>query len=132
MMMKRWKYVIPTSLEKIQKVEAQLQYQFPVDFQECVLENNAGTPDEYLFFLPNHEEKVFGGLLSFNEEDQDFILRFNQTPEKSPIITVGQDAFGNRIGFLKKTNEIVYQEHETEKITRICSTWTDFCHQLKK
>ena len=124
-----WKFVKATTKENIAKVEKKLDYIFPDDFKECVLKNNYGTPENNIFYLPDGTQKVFGGLLSFNEEDEEYIVNFNKQDD---IVIIALDPFGNKIAYEKNINEIVYQNHETNEISIIASNWQSFEASLTK
>ncbi len=119
-----WKYVVSTTKENIMKVEEKIGYTFPNDFKECVLKNNYGTPENCTFYLPNGEQKVFGSLLSFNSEDKEYIIDFNEV--KSDFVNIALDPFGNYIAYEKNSNEIVYINHETNEVSNIAKSWKSF------
>lgn len=126
-----WKYVKLTKKENIEIVEQKLQYNFPNDFKECVLKNNYGTPENYIFYLLDGSEKVFGSLLSFNEEDEEYILTYNKH-ENEKLIKIAIDPFGNFIAYERSTNEIVYLNHETDEVSKVAKNWTVFVESLSK
>ena len=124
MIVMEWKYVVSTTKENIIETEEKLGYSFPNDFKECVLKNNYGTPEKYIFYLPNGEQKIFGSLLSFNKEDKEYIIDFNKLD--SNFVNIALDPFGNYIVYDKNSNEIVYINHETKEVSSIAKSWKSF------
>ncbi len=125
-----WKYVKPTTIENIEKVEKELGYVFPNDFKEFILKNNYGTPENNIFYLADGTQRVFGGLLSFNEEDEEYIINFNKSSNSVNFITIALDPFGNKIAYEKTTNEIAFINHETDESSIIASNWKSFEESL--
>lgn len=134
-MKNEWKYINKTSEEKIKLVEEKLNYKFKEEFKKFVLENNAGTPQNNLFYLTDGTVKVFGGMLSFNEEDDDYIVTLNSGGDSNyvdKIVAVATDPFGNLICFDRATNNIVYWDHELDKVEYLSDNWEQFINNLTK
>nr|WP_260449137.1 SMI1/KNR4 family protein [Listeria booriae] len=62
------------SLEGIIAIQEYLGIKFPNDYVECVQINNGASLEPELFELETGAEKVFGTLLSFNKDSDEFIL----------------------------------------------------------
>lgn len=136
-MSNKWNYVTKTTKEQIEKVEKEFNYKFKEEFKEFILKNNAGSPEKYVFDLPSRTEKCFGGLLSFNENDDDNIFSTNKKtiddeiyPTRTTALYVAGDPFGNLIGFDKTTDKVVFWDHELDTIEVINNDWFSFIDSL--
>ncbi|KMT63017.1 SMI1/KNR4 family protein [Paenilisteria newyorkensis] len=107
------------SLEEVLAVQNNLGVKFPSDYVECVQINNGASLEPELFELETGVEKVFGTLLSFDKESDEFILDvFNDYKAALPadVIPIAFDPAGNLICFDYKNSEVsptvVYWNHE--------------------
>ena len=57
-----WKYVKPTTIEKIQSVENMYNIQLPQDLKDLILRYNNGRPEKS-YFIVNDKERIFQKLL---------------------------------------------------------------------
>lgn len=76
---------------------------------------------------------IFGGLLSFNEGDDDSIYDFIEefeTEDKTRLtmFPFGLDPFGNF--YCIKENKVVFFDHESNTVLPIASTFTEFLGML--
>ncbi|QYK68732.1 SMI1-KNR4 cell-wall [Paenibacillus sp. S02] len=90
--------------EEVEQVETDLGVKFPLDYIECVLENNGAHVNPELFDVEG-KEKVFGTLITYDKDDDEFILNvfndYNDTlPEK--VIPFAFDPAGNLICLITK------------------------------
>ncbi|MBC6309914.1 SMI1/KNR4 family protein [Listeria sp. FSL L7-1582] len=107
------------SLEDVLTVQKNLGVKFPSDYVECVQINNGASLEPELFELETGVEKVFGTLLSFDNESDEFILDvFNDYKATLPadVIPFAFDPAGNLICFDYRNNQnnptVVYWNHE--------------------
>lgn len=91
---------------------------FPKDYVSCVAINNGANVEPELFSVENRE-KVFGTLLSFDKENDEFIVDVyksykNTLPNK--VVPFAFDPAGNLICFDYKDHEdnpiVIFWEHE--------------------
>lgn len=129
-----WKYVTPLKDESIlEDLEIKMCFPIPSDLIECVKVNNAGMPSCSKFDLADKKAMVFGGLLSFNEGDEDSffdyvdMFRDSQTG-KLLLFPFGLDPFGNF--FCIKDKKVVFFDHESNAVLPIADTFTQFIKML--
>ena len=124
-----WKYVSPLqSSDILTEFEKKYSIKIPEDLKKCIIENNAGTPSCKCFDLPSENDKVFGGLLSFNEGEPDNIydnIVFYKAKKALPFAT---DPAGNFM--CVKDNKIFYYDHELDSFTELADTFTAFLTML--
>ncbi|ANY65695.1 1,3-beta-glucan synthase regulator [Paenibacillus sp. BIHB 4019] len=108
----------PVTKEAVEAAAQQLGVEFPVDYIECVLENNGARVSPELFEVAG-KEKVFGNLITYDQDDDEFIVNVfhdyvDTLPEK--VIPFAFDPGGNLICFdYQKNNEnpsVVFWNHE--------------------
>lgn len=125
-----WKYVKKIDLNKILEVEKYFNYKFPNDFVEFVLKYNGGKPISKIFYVNKESERVFKTMLSFNKEDRENIYIGFDTKYKNNLIAVASDEVGNLICYERDTNNIVYWNHEFDKLEFLAYKWIDFVNAL--
>ena len=70
-----WKYTSKLKTgNEIDVLEIKYHFKLPDDLKECIKKNNAGMPYPSKFDTVTSKNRVFGGLLSFNEEDDDIVI----------------------------------------------------------
>ena len=130
----QWKYVVPLRTgTEVEALEKKYNYALPVDLKECVRDNNAGMPSLSKFDLDSTKEMVFGGLLSFNEGDEDsvydFLARFEtENGNKLSMFPFGLDPFGNF--YCVKDGKVVFYDCETEEAKVVNKTFSGFLDML--
>ncbi|WP_257137725.1 SMI1/KNR4 family protein [Bacillus pseudomycoides] len=143
------------SEEVVLEVSNKLGVSFPKDYIDCVKKNNGGNVEPKLFDV-NRKERVFGTLLSFDIENDEFILSVYADYKKTlpnRVIPIAFDPAGNLICFDYKNHDsnpkVVFWEHEgatekeeliddegmTEEAARenvfyVASTFTEFLNKL--
>lgn len=91
----------PITREEVKLVEQELDVKFPVDYIECVLENNGAHVSPEVFEIDG-ERKVFGTLLTYDKDDDENIIEvFNDYKDTFPseLIPFAFDPAGNLICF---------------------------------
>ena len=146
-----WNWVESLQSEDlITEYEAVVGYTFPEDFKEFVKQYNGGNPENTIFYSKHgdvRKKRVFGDLLSFNKEDICSIWKYNRwftgysdwnalsNGEIQNYIMIAGDAFGNMICYDKRTNEIVWIDHEqadfSKAVKPVAKSWTKFVSGLK-
>lgn len=108
----------PVSEEYVEKIGYDLGFKFPKDYINCVSINNGANVEPELFKVGNRE-KVFGTLLSYDKDNDEFIVDiYNsyRTTLPNGVIPFAFDPAGNLICFDYKEHEdnpiVVFWEHE--------------------
>ncbi|GLI82626.1 SMI1/KNR4 family protein [Rossellomorea marisflavi] len=106
------------SEEYVKKTGSELGYELPEDYIECVALNNGANVEPDLFHVGT-VEKVFGTLLSYDQDNDEYIVDvFNSYKAALPngLVPFAFDPAGNLLCFDYKNHEsnpvIVYWEHE--------------------
>ena len=110
----------PVTKEEVEHVGKKLGVKFPSDYIEVAMNYNGAHVSPELFQVEG-KEKVFGTLLTYDNEDDEYILEvfsdYNDTLPKK-IIPFAFDPSGNLICFDYKAHKgslspiIVFWEHE--------------------
>lgn len=155
-----WKYTYnKISIDDVKETLKSTGFDFPIDYIECVAINNGGHVEPMLFDVEGIE-RVFGSLLSFNPESEEFILEtYDEYKEVLPseLFPIGVDPAGNLICFDFRDHgdqpRVVFWEHEgawekealmesegitaeeAEEVARenvfyVASTFTEFLNKL--
>ena len=114
-----WKYKIDLSDGSVfSEIEKERGVKIPDNLKKLVIEANAATPDKYKFMVGS-EERVLGAILSFNknEEDTDTVYTALEVIDDANLFPFAIDPFGNYICMNLGDNEVVFWNHETEKVT---------------
>lgn len=125
-----WKYVKELKNEKaIDEFEKEHNISYPQDLKQILIKYNGGRPSLKFYDLPNEKDKEFKTLLSFNEDDIENVYKYYPLDsfDKS-LIPFASDPAGNY--FVLKDNEIYLWNHETDRVEKISSTFTDFLNNL--
>lgn len=129
-----WKYVSPLKVGmEVEVLELKYSNPVPADLKDCIKQNNGGMPSLSKFDLGEKEAMVFGGLLSFNEGDDDsfydFVGEF-ETEDKTRLtmFPFGLDPFGNF--YCIKENKVVFFDHESNDVIPVADTFTELLGML--
>ena len=123
-----WKYVKPTTLEKISHVEKMIDAHLPDNLKTIVLVNNNGRPEKDCFDTESNQVLQFKQLLSFNEEDVENIYAYIDFIKKENIFPFADDPSGNLICLDKE--KIILWNHETNEKEFIADSLEDFINSL--
>lgn len=127
-----WKYKIDVEDANVfEKIGEKRGIIFPEDLKKFILECNAATPSKYCFMIGNNE-RVFGAVLSFNLNETEAESVFDVLPiivDKN-LIPFGVDPFGNYICYAVREKEIVFWDHETDKVISTGKILKDFIKEL--
>lgn len=149
----------PVEVDYVIRIGNDVGFKFPKDYVNCLAINNGANVEPELFEVDN-KEKVFGTLLSFNDDNDEFIVSVFKSYKKSlpkELIPFAFDPAGNLICFDYKDDEnnpiVVFWEHENagekemlmceeglteeqaeerarENVFYVADTFTDFLDQL--
>lgn len=127
-----WKYKIPLSNPEVfTEIEAEYSITIPDTLKEFLAEANAATPSK-IHFMVGATERILGAVLSYNKEDTDVdtvFTAFRSITDKS-LIPFGIDPFGNYICISLPDQEVVFWDHESEKISTTEHNLDDFVAML--
>lgn len=129
----KWKYIKALENDNfIDEFETEYKCKLPKDFRQWIKANNAGRPELSVFDSDITVERTIKKLLSFDSGDIENIWEENTKLQETnkTLIAFANDSFGNYICFDSKNN-IVFFEHETEKIEKIALDFSEFCRKLK-
>jgi len=108
----------PVSEDYAKKIGDDLGFNFPKDYISCVAINNGANVEPDLFNV-GKREKVFGTLLSYDKDNDEFIVDvYNSYRNTLPngVVPFAFDPAGNLICFDYKDHEgnpiVVFWEHE--------------------
>ncbi len=127
-----WKYKIDLIDEKIlERIESKRHFKFPQDLKEFIIKNNAATPTKNKY-LVDKQERIFGAVLSFNENDKE-ADNFDDaifSIEDNNLIPFVVDPFGNFLCYRIIENDIVFWNHENGQISEVCKSVIDLISSL--
>ncbi|MCY6354405.1 SMI1/KNR4 family protein [Clostridium sp. ZS2-4] len=114
-----WKYKDnEVDKEYIKRIGMKLGIEFSQDYIECAMHNHGGNVEPNCFDIGNNQ-KVFGGLLSFNEESLENIVKVYYCIKEalpSKVIPFACDPSGNYVCFDYSESEtkpkVVFWYHE--------------------
>lgn len=130
-----WKYTSKLKTgNEIDVLEIKYHFKLPDDLKECIKKNNAGMTYPSKFDTVKSKNRVFGGLLSFNEGEDDSVYDFIslfETDKKNELIMFpfGLDPFGNI--YCVKNDKIVLWNHEEEVDEFISESFSEFLNMLR-
>ena len=130
----KWKYTTKLKTgNEVDVMEIKYHYKLPDDLKECIKRNNAGMPYPSKFDTASSKNRVFGGLLSFNEGEDDNIyeiISLFETDKKKELsmFPFGLDPFGNL--YCVKNEKIVLWNHEEDTVEYISESFSDFLNMM--
>lgn len=127
-----WKYKTEVSNSNVfTEIEKERGIQIPNELKEFIKDTNAATPSKYNFMLDN-VEKVFGAVLSFNQNETDIdsvFIALNAIEDKK-LMPFAIDPFGNYICYDLESRAIIFWDHETDYTGVICNSLIEFLNAL--
>ncbi len=101
----------------------------PEEFVDFIKKYNAGTPEKYHIKI-NGVERVVGGMLSFNrnEEDVDSAFLALDILKNKCLLPFAVDPFGNY--FCYKNGKVLFWNHEQDTFDETKMTLNDFIESL--
>lgn len=124
------------SQDEIQHVEKLLNYEFPEDYKTVVKHYHGCSVIPYCIDV-NHVERVFGRLLPFENNDDEFIVEMYESIKEhlgELMIPFAIDPSGNYFCFKSDadTSNVVFWNHEDDNVEFICETFSDMLELLHK
>ena len=126
-----WKYVTEVSdKDAFDKFAKEYGMEVPENIQSFVLKTNAGCPSKYQIDDINGNTRVFGGVLSYNREDDDKIYSKMRRWESKHYLPFGLDPFGNLYCVHILIGTIVWWNHETNQFVHIADSLEEMLEKL--
>jgi len=121
-------------IEQIRDIEIQHGIKFPKSYIDVIIQFNGARPDKNKFSLKNREDCVFEELINWDKKRSANIYFWMRVTESLNVIPFAKDPFGNCICFKFRqvdNPEIVFWDHETNKITNISYNFDAFLSMLR-
>ena len=118
--------------EQINYIEKSINYTFPSDYKEYILDLKPLKISNNTFKTKNGYEKVLRCLHSFENDSKTYILEAQlfDSKYKLELVPFGLLEFGDLICFNRKTNDIVMYNHELDEIEIIAKSFNEFFKML--
>lgn len=119
-------------LDLINEVEKMVNYSFPEDYKNYILNLSSLKLERNLFKSSNGVEKVLRCLLSYDEDSKNNIMKFQTIDSElnGSIVPFGLLEFGDLLCFDKENNTVVMYDHELDKINMLANDFTGFLDML--
>ena len=127
-----WKYVEPLDESQLSKVEKHFGLSLPEDYKKSLGECNRGKPTLERFDTELQKECVLDYMINL-EETVAIAQTLSSGNGVKNLIPIGQDPFGNLIAFRiagPQVDGVVFWDHETNKISKIAGSFTEFIEKL--
>jgi len=138
-----WKHVEhKLTTTEIENVEKHFGVRFPVDYIECILENNGGYPSHRIFFVNGREEGI-NNFICVVDDEHGIIKTAQDISDRleSGLVPFARDAGGNYVCFDYRNNalspSVVFWEHEKaflgadDSIVKVADSFTQFMNSLQ-
>ncbi|MBQ9181911.1 MAG: SMI1/KNR4 family protein [Bacilli bacterium] len=119
-------------LNLIKNVEEKINYSFPQDYASYIKNSKPLRFEKNLFKTSNNEEKVLRYLYSFDENERNYIIKFQSFDSqfKDKIVPFAELEFGDLLCFDRNNNNIVLYNHELDEIEIVANSFTEFLGKL--
>ena len=125
----QWKYVVPVKPELLKQIEVHFKTTLPSDYKVILPSCNQGKPSKMRFDIEGRKECVLNYLANLND-----VIATSQGIKQLNFIPIGDDPFGNLIGFLVDSSGAIialfFWDHETGALIRVCESFSDFLKML--
>lgn len=128
----KWKYKVELRTKKaFEKVEKKISTPIPEELKILIQEANGASPDKKNIKVKG-VERVFGSVLSFNENEQeaDDIYTALLSIQNKKLIPFGIDPFGNYFCISGDTHSVVFWNHEENNVIDTGQKLADFLNDL--
>jgi hypothetical protein len=117
----------------VDKLEREYHFALPESLRACILKYNGGICKPNKIDAPSGNVYLFGGLLSFNENDADNVYTAIQSildvsGSRLNYFPFGLDPFGNF--FCIQDDGVIFFDHETNGIEVLTKSFDDFLASL--
>lgn len=127
-----WKYVEPLDENQLSKIEDYFGLSLPDDYKKSLSECNQGKPILERFDTEFKKECVLDYMIDLSD-----MISLAKTLSADycveNLIPIGCDPFGNLITFKiadGQVDSVVFWDHETNKISKISGSFTEFIEKL--
>ena len=127
-----WKYVELLDESQLSKIEDHFGLSLPEDYKKALAECNLGKPTLERFDTEFKKECVLDYMIDLSD-----IVSLAKTLSADygveNLIPISRDPFGNLIAFRiagRQVDGVVFWEHETNKISKIAGSFTEFIEKL--
>lgn len=113
-----WKYVVKlTDNNAVKKIENITGVKAPDGFADFIKRSNGGLPTKKHVDIKGFE-RVFGSVLSFNENDKNTedVYMALKIINKNGIIPFAIDPFGNFFCYSGATQTVIFWNHEDDEV----------------
>ena len=92
-------------------------FDFPLDLQKFIIENNGASPEEDCVEI-NGVERVYDETLSFNEAEEEATTVFDvmKSIDNDDYVPFARDPFGNYFCYSVEKGTISFYDHEEDRI----------------
>lgn len=134
---------VRVTAEALERVEKAWGVRLPVDFTQCVQENNGGCSSRDVFDVSGRS-RVFNRLFRFNADSDSYVLDcFEDMQDRlvDRVFPIADDVFGNAICLDyrqdRENPSIVFWDHEVASqdpeaaVAYIAASFTEFLQMLR-
>lgn len=128
----KWKYKVDLCTDKaFEKVEKKLSTSIPEELKVLIKKANGASPDKKNVKVKG-VERVFGSVLSFNENEQeaDDIYTALLSIQDKNLVPFAIDPFGNYFCISGDTHSVVFWSHEENNVIDSGQKLADFLNDL--
>ena len=127
-----WKYVEPLDESQLSKIEDHFGLSLPEDYKKSLAECNQGKPTLERFDTGHLKECVLDYMINL-ADTVSLAKTMSADYGVENLIPISRDPFGNLIAFRiagRQVDGVVFWEHETNKISKISGSFTEFIEKL--
>jgi hypothetical protein len=116
----------------IKNIEEKINYSFPQDYASYIENSKPLRFENNLFKTANNTEKVLRYLYSFDENEKNYILKFQSFDSefKNKVVPFAELEFGDLLCFDRNNNNVVLYNHELDEIEIVANSFTEFLDKL--
>ena len=127
-----WKYVEPLDESQLSKIEDHFGLSLPDDYKKSLSECNRGKPTLERFDTEFKKERVLDYMIDLSDTVS-LAKTMSADYGVENLIPISRDPFGNLIAFRiagRQVDGVVFWDHETNKISKISGSFTEFIEKL--
>ena len=150
----KWEYIEPLESETlISEFEKLVGYKFVDSYKQCVMQNNGGCTNKYVFDTDVAEGRCMGYLFSFNKNGKltiwdivdisksniEVAEQYGALGECERLkyiferyVIFADTPFGDEIAFDKTDDSVVFIDHETLNVEKIADSFDEFLNCLRE
>ncbi len=128
----KWKYVEPLDESQLSKIEDHFGLSLPDDYKKLLSECNRGKPTLERFDTEFKKECVLDYMIDLSDTVS-LAKTISADYDIENLIPISRDPFGNLIAFRiagRQVDGVVFWDHETNKISKISGSFTEFIEKL--